>query len=303
MRYGFLLAALALASPSLAQGGMPGQLTFDPSAPQPGAVLAVEYTPGSILPDDGALDLRARLRTPDRAWPDRSTVTRAVAVLEAGSDGVYRGRFALPDSVAFALFAVSTVSGDAVDTNLEAGWPLLTYGPDGLPTVAAYSERVDDLGRRDFRTGARVARAFTEDHPARVEAWSSLSFYESVAPTGALDSLALSSRIAQLDQQLSREATPDLEDAYALTWLAGLGTDVSTRWASWLIENAPAFPGSVRHRVYRVLDERGQEPTADRLAALDAIYLDVGAVDDALMDVGLGTAIEAGDHGAAIAWA
>ena len=293
------LGALALSVPAVAQGNAPGQLSFDPTAPTPGATVEVEYVPGAVLPADGALDLRARLRTPDRGWRGRATRTRSVATLERGVDGVYRGRFVLPDSVAFALFAVATTSGDAVDTNLEAGWPLLTHGSDGRPTEAAYSEYLNDLEGRDFRTGARVARAFAQDYPERVEPWTRLSFYETIVPTAAPDSLADAARVARFDRALA--AAPNVEDASELVFLAGAG-EISDRWTDWLTENAPADPGTVRHRSFRAMRDLYHDPVA-LLTALEAIYHEAGPVDEALLDMGTAAANEAGDLEAAVQWA
>lgn len=296
-----LLTGGAFAQPS----EEPGHLAFAPETPRQGERVEVVYEPGAGLDGGRDLILRARLRTPDDGAYGEGVDTRTLATLERGADGVYRGAFAYPDSVVFALAAVSAPDGDRVDTNLRQGWPLLAHGAGGRPLVAAYDQYLDDLTGRDFRGGVRVAQRRVEEHPDDPRSWYLLGFFEdasSGAETGSAVAAQRLGRVRAFDEALAAEDAPDPDAVSGLVWLAGTQGEIAERWTDWLIEHVPSHPTAVQFRVYRALREHSTSPDT-LLQNLDALWAAFGPAHKVLVDYGFRTALRVGGEEIALRWA
>lgn len=298
-----LLLSLGSASGQPAPSQEPGRLTFSPAGPAPGAEVRVTYEAPEWLGPVDEVILRARLRTPEDKAYGWGTDTRPVARLRRTAGGLYRGRFAFPDSVVFALFAVSTPRGDAVDTNLRQGWPLFAHA--GVrPLPEALSQQLEDLTGRDFRGGLRVAQGRVRAYPDDPQSWYLLGFFEDQALGIAESDSARTGRLARI-RQFDRELAeaPDADKASGLLWLArGVDDEVAERWTGWLLGHAPAHPTAVQFRTISALREN-QEDAGARLADLERLWDEVGPAHPALLDYGFRTALQTGEVGAALRWA
>ena len=298
------LAALVLmASAAVAQTTGP-RLQTVPEVPTPGAEVAVTYAPTDALGGADAVALRARLRTPDDLGYGWGAETRTLATLRPSADGTFRGRFTLPDSVVYAVLAVASASGDAVDANLRLGWPLRVAGPDGRPSVRAFEQESRDRTGIDSRGALRSAREFVRAHPDEPSSWYVLSYHEGLsggsaaADSAATDHLA---RVRRFDRALAD--APDADRAVALAAYAG-GTDdaVASRWRDWVQANAPMHVEAVRVRVIDAIINNADDPVAG-LDALDRLWAEAGPVHRDLVLHGLRMAAEVGDPARLTVWA
>lgn len=164
-----------------------GVLTLSPAAPRPGAVVHARYVPAAgAMSAAPLLRLRARIRTPE----DESYRVPAAHLLEVGAlsrapNGVYEGRFTVPDSVVFAVLAVESIDSSRVDDNDGQGWELLVSAPDGRPQFAALMQRAEDMMGRSWEEGYASVRRATELYPDSVSGWTSRWFFESQLFSGA----------------------------------------------------------------------------------------------------------------------
>ena len=282
----------------------PGALVFEPSAPVPGEEVAVVYEPPTWLSAGDGFVLRARLRTPDDLAYGRGADTRSITYLRRRADGAFAGSFVYPDSVAYALFAVSSGDDDAVDTNLRSGWPLLAHGTDGRPTKQAQDQEVQDLFDRDSPAAARAARARAVAFSDDPEGWSSLTFYEDFvsAPSDSATAARLA-LIESFDRRLALQDATDPDVAADLYHFAsGTEASVAERWKNWLLANAPDHPTAVQFRVVDAV--RGNRDDANALlTALDQLWDEVGPAHRMLTDYGFRTALGVDDFAAATEWA
>lgn len=207
------LVCLFVSSQAFGQASLqrPGSLTLTPSGPVQGEEVEVAYEAPAWLGPQEEVVLRARLRSPDdRAYgwgADDRTLTR----LQREDDGVYRGVFVYPDSAAFALLAVATPGGDAVDTNLRRGWVLLAHDVAGRATPDAYIQYLHDLTGRNFREGARVAQEFVDAFPDAPRSWNFLWFFEDQLGGSAGAERAGADRLARIASSTRRcQGTPTL---------------------------------------------------------------------------------------------
>lgn len=307
----FLLVLIACAAPpGFAQGGGEGanaSLSFSPATPEPGDAVRVLYRPSQEMASQPAVHLRARLSTATTVAYSIESRTRTLARLEPDGSGAYSGQFVLPDTVVYALFAVSSAAGDRVDTNSRKGWPLHAHGPDGVPLYAALEQHAEDAAELDSRDGLAVARRLVEVYPDDPGAWATLASYEARSPDTDEDrTSALVDRMAAFDRSLRAEAAPDPARAYGLYRLATVlgangGGDLSDYWGNWLVEHAPRYTETVGIRAFRTYFELHSDPQA-QLAAYDRLWREAGPGGQ-LLELGFSTALEVEDVEAARTWA
>ena len=298
------LALLAAAPLGAQPGAAPDRLALVPAAPQTGAEVAVTYDAPAALAGADEVVLRGRLRTADDFAYGWGTETRTLARLARGADGRYRGRFSLPEDVVYAVLAVASADGGAVDTRLREGWPVLVHGPDGRPLSDAFNQQQRDLTGADSQGGLRSAQAWTEVRPDDPSAWSAISFHEQMAGgTDAADAAEAGhlARVRAFDQSLALD--PDADRAAGLYFYArGVDDGVAERWADWLVTQAPAHPTSVGIRTLNALMEHHASPDT-LLAALDELWDEVGPAHRDLVRQGLRVAGQTGDPAAVRRWA
>lgn len=307
-----LLLAIAPATAPAAAPAQPspsGTLIFATGAPAPGARVEARYRATGRFAGAPRLVLRARLRTPgdqDAYLGGLGAETRRVAELVRGGDGVLRGSFVWPDSAVYALFAVETPDGRAVDTHGNQGWELLARGAAGTPTADALDQRARDLTLRNPLAGLATARERARLYPDAPESWRQLWWFEGYAQgRHASDSTLVSARrarLAGLTRAMRAKAQLTGAEMGAMAHLArGLKDDPAAReWEARLLREHPRHRDAVSPRMRAAV--ASAKDAAARLDALEPIWADVGATEDYLLMTGMQHAMASGEPSAILRW-
>ncbi len=284
-----------------------GELMLSPTQPLRGSQLKIEYRPAGQFADERQLILRARYRTPDDPPYNRGILQEPSAILQRVRRGLYRGAITLPDSVVFARFSVSDTTGRLVDHNARRLWEVMVHEA-GKPLHAALIQKQNDNMGRDWEVAFEAARIATELYPGDPVAWDRLTQMEASISRGVnADSLD------ELHRQRFRIQHEELfgvdkltgDELGAIFWLARtvrIPSDTAEYWRRRLINEAPRHALAVQERVVDILRSAGDEP-ADALAALEALWSDVGSAHFSLTDAGFNAALLAKDESAAVRWA
>lgn len=263
-----LVAVLALALGSLPAAAAHGpadspRLTIDPAAPAAGAEVTVRYRPAEALTAE-QLVLRARLRTPRDDSYNHGFRYHSLTELRRGADGVYTGRFRVPDGVVYAVLAVETPAADWADDDGGRPWELLVHGPDGRPLYDALRQRFNDHMGRDMRQVLASARQAAELYPDRPEAWIMLAAAESWSAGAAETDEAREARRERSRAVATRiGARGDLsaDELSDLTWLVR-GTPEAETWRAQLARDYPGHPGVVMERMFAARRDHADDPAA-----------------------------------------
>ena len=307
------LGALLLITGCATQSdGHEGVLSFYPSAPTAGAVIAVEYTAVPELQGEDQLRLRARLRTSrDKSYNDHSNQV-AAAQLERGRSGVFRGSFTLPPGAVFAVFAVEDLTGERVDHNGQALWELLVHGPDGRPLAAALEQKSNDLMDRNWQEAHRASRQRKELYPEDVAAWNILLFFQSIVIGPDSLEAALSehrTKLAWFDEEYGERDDLDANLMGTMMWYAR-SVDDSTRterWRTRLLDESPANRMAINERLHENYESIQNDPAAI-LERADPLWEDGVRLNgdssayDGLVFLGLRSAMRLGDEAAVRRW-
>lgn len=306
-------AALLLITGCAAQpDGREGVLTFHPTAPTAGAVIAVEYTPAPELRGEDQLRLRARFRTSRDASYNNWSVQVVAAELEGGRGGVFHGSFTLPAEAVFAAFAVEDLTGEQVDHNGQALWELLVHGPDGRPLSAALQQKTNDLMGRSWEEAHRASREWHELYPDDLEARLTLLFFQQIVlGPDSLEAAMVEHRatFARLDEEYRDQSDLD-GNLIGLMWWYGLYLEDTTRidrWKQRLIEEAPASREGVQARMEDMDREVRRDP-ARLLGAMDRVWDDGVRLNGDLPTyynvvlLGLQSAMKLGDEATVRRW-
>ncbi|MGH7542133.1 MAG: redoxin domain-containing protein [Gemmatimonadota bacterium] len=279
------VAVIFFAFPREAPGGR-AELRFDPGEPRAGATLDVEYRPAMGLGGFAALDLRARLRTANADGYNRGPMQSMVAELRRARDGVFRGRFTLPDSVVYAVFAVEDPESGRIDHNAGRLWELLVHGPDGRPLFEALEQKKNDLLGRSWEAAYETVRRTTELYPERADAWMGLGIFEGfVLNEKAADSLRTEHerRYRRFHAALSTLDRVPAHQAYGMAgyyFTAGAGDESFLRyWRDRLEREHPDHPEVLFGRENRLAREHAEAPDA-YLRAVEPLWQRVvGQID------------------------
>jgi hypothetical protein len=150
---------------SLAADG--SELRIMPEHPRAGDTIHVEYRPSSRLSGHERLRLRARhARVNSIMYGIEHT---ELAMLGRGRDGLYTGRFVLPDGVKYAVLAVEDVAAADVDHNGER-WDVLLHDAQQRPLHDALEMKFHDLRMRNSVLAAEVADEMLRLYPHSLKA-------------------------------------------------------------------------------------------------------------------------------------
>jgi peroxiredoxin len=280
------------------------ELRFFPGIPVLGAEVSVEYRAASALAGEERLVLRARLRRPhDEDYDARVRYTR-LTELERVGRGVYRGRFQLPDSVVYGVFAVENLDGSQVDSNGRRFWELLVHEPDGRPAFFALIQKIADLMGRDYEQAYHVSRSLGELYPERPYSWTSRRIFRSMlAIADTAEDRRDVERFRALSQSIAVRPQADPHDlAYLYLFAELLEDDSRDAWKARLFREHPRYPAAVLLRAQDLNDRFRSEP-ARLLEEADRLWDEAGPTHEALGFIGLPSAIRSGDPVAIRRWA
>jgi thiol-disulfide isomerase/thioredoxin len=253
-----------------------GTLIFMPAAPRPGQPVSVSYRPSGMLSRQPWLTLRSRLRAPgDESYNDGIPIT-TVAVLQRNADGDFTGRFVLPDSVVYAVFAVEDSSAGVVDDNTGRDWELLVSDSTGKPRFEALSQRANDMMGRNWEEGFATARQMVALYPTDLRAWNWMHAFDAWLGRTGVDSVRSIHRstLAAFDSALTSKPGPSSEEIGELAWYANsVDSAVAARWRARLLREAPTNSFSIQWRLMAVLDSlRIRKDTTQALERMDALW-------------------------------
>ncbi len=280
-------------------------LTFAPEHPAAGSRVEVTYRATPRLAGEQRLRLRARYRRPDDPQDGRGIPQVEVATLTHEGGGTFRGMLELPADVVYGLFAVEDEAADVVDGGGPLGWELLTYIGD-RPSYEALEQRANEATRRDLRLALQAVTEATTLYAGQIHAWMKRSALELQAlGTAAYDSLQTvhlarlreshdSLRHAPLEPEVARSMY-----FYASTWGQ---SEIANWWYGRIVQDAPHSAPGVQLQTLAIELEEGDDPWR-AVAALEALWADVGARHVALPQTAYGFARDAGDAGAMVRWA
>jgi thiol-disulfide isomerase/thioredoxin len=283
------------------------EMRLSPEGPRRGEAVRLVYAPGSGFAGAEALVVRARLRRHgDRAYEQRGDI-EVLDTLRRGRDGVFGGQIHLPPSVVYAALTVETADGEEVDTNQRRYWEVLVHDSAGRPLADALHQRTEELTGRDWEGAFESARELVRLYPDDPESWSAIRFFETaLRGSAAADSLQRIhlARFRQLDAALGTRPGVDGDDMTAMYFYA-LGVQDSAaaaRWDARLAAEHPRHPGAVQNRAVQLMRAHYDQP-AVLLAALDALWDQVGPAHSTLAVLGIQTARRTGDPRAIRRWA
>ena len=295
----FIVGALLVSVPRLDADR--SRLTYQPERPQAGAQVDVTYESGALLRSESTLVLRGRYR-----YLDGRDEILEIGRLTAGIDGTFRGSFALPDSVVYAVFAVEDTAAERVDSNTLRFWELLVHDRGGKPLFAALRERVNDYLGRNWELAYQTAIAMTELYPERVESWyTRYSFDIGAQLPESGDSLLQmhQARLREFDTRFRAEA-PEADELSAIALYAlMLGhAESAERWRERLIEQAPNHSVAIQFRASNLLGTYRNEPTR-LLEEMEKLWSDEGAGNRVVASTGFRAAMQGGDSAVVVRWA
>jgi hypothetical protein len=281
------------------------RLSFEPEKPVRGSTVLVEYRPEGALARERILNLRALYSAgqPTRRW------TAHVTRLERGPGGVFHGRFVLPDSAVCALLSIEDTSGVNFDSNAGNGWhALAAHTNAGYPEPKALEELAAFVVSRDSRASHAFARELARLYPSRVESWTALHFYESLA-LGAAGAEPFAdehrTRLAEFHNKLANASDVPPDEQAAMYWYAAgvKDTVIARHWQDRLEREHPKHPQAVQLRVaFGIAKEHRGDP-AGGLAAAEGLWNEVGSVHPMLLQYGIRQAEMVGDSRAIMRWA
>jgi hypothetical protein len=253
-------------------------LNLEPVRPTAGMTIQVSYWPTIGLGTERSLVLRARFRTAsDEPYAYRVRHVMA-AELQRGSDGVFRGEFALPDSVVYASFAIENAAATQVDARAGRLWELMVHHND-VPTFAALEQRIFDHMGRSWEEAHGTARQMARLYPDHPRAWTYVLAYERDLHSGAArDSLYAShrARFEQLHEQYRPE--PSLPEPILVgmdNYAMSAGTvETSRYWSARLASEYPLSPYAMFNRL-SAFNRRHRDDRAAVLAELEQIWREI----------------------------
>jgi hypothetical protein len=230
-----LFGGLLLFRPIPEAEAIKSELRFQPSDPQNGVRVEVEYRPSPALAAENRLSLRARHRTPLSGESNDGPVQRTLATLARDSDGIFRGSFQLPDSVVYAAFAVEDVDGNRVDHNGRRLWELLVGSSDGRPSYDALDQKKNDLLGRNWELAFETVREMTSLYPGRPGAWAELTMFQRHVPgEAAAESLMAEHRARFQEFHHELNSRPKLlADPVLGMWGYALNAGDTEGWRYW----------------------------------------------------------------------
>jgi hypothetical protein len=279
------------------QADRPG-LRIVPERPAPGEMLRLEYRGGTVFDDQPHLRIRAWYGTADGQNRQLDP-----GVLVRDLDGVHRAEIRLPEDVVYAAFAVETPAGDRLDANDGRLWEVLEHVEDA-PTLAALWARHMQLVGRQPDEAYRVSVDMTERYPSAPRGWVARMAHE----FGTRDLEEHRERYAEiyhgLERQLSVEAS---EHDDRLAWLATLALMVGdTVGAEVWVRRAMGAPGGTGAALTQaralILGVRTRGNPAARLEGLETIWTESAHPVRQTAQMGLSTAVSAGDVAAIERW-
>lgn len=276
------------------------RLEFSPRRPEAGGRVTVTYTSGALLGGEDVLVLRARYR-----YRGGTQETLEVGRLARDPRGDFRAEITLPDSLAYATFAVEDTTGEKIDLNHRRLWEVLVHDRRGRPLFEALRERTNDLVGRDWELAYETVQAMTDLYPNRVEGWYTRYWLESSIFSGAtLDSLRDEhrERLAELAGRLDDGPAPASEIAAVVLFASALGDAERGRAAiERLISEAPTHPVAVQLRVSEYTRELEGDDAA-LLEAYERLWTESGGRSRELAWVAFRTARSSNDSPAALRW-
>ncbi|HEX6938775.1 MAG TPA: zf-HC2 domain-containing protein [Longimicrobiales bacterium] len=275
------------------------RLDFEPERPRAGTTVRVRYESGALLRSESTLVLRGRIR-----YRNGNAEIVEAARLARGSDGAFHGTLTLPDSAAYAAFAVEDTAASRVDSNSRRLWELVVHDRDGRPTFDALRERTNDLVYRNWELAYETARTMTRLYPDRPWAWRRLlSFERALVQNAGRDSLlqAYRERLYRLDR-LWRQSEPDADDAAALALFAMVldENDILLHWREYLLREAPDNPTSIQ---FALFDTTRDTTAKARLADFERLWDEGKLAHPELALAAVSEALRAKDAPAAYRWA
>jgi thiol-disulfide isomerase/thioredoxin len=266
----------AYAAPNSTSFSPAGVLTVMPASPRRAETLAFTYRPGPPeLASEQSLAVRARLRTATMDDRGDGTIVR-LALLERGTDGVFRGAAELPDSVVYAAFVVERIDGRAVDARGGRFTNVVVRDDDGLPSYHGLVQRAHDHLGRDYLTVLETGLALTEHSPARPFSWMvRIAAEEWVrGAVGALESRRLiDERYPKLAAAAANQPDSPPEDLEILMYFANAVDDDTAANAFYerLQSRWPASPVATRMRL-AALAERLEGRPGELLDSLETAW-------------------------------
>lgn len=273
-------------------------LHITPGTPHPGDTLRVVYGGGQAFAGESYLRLRARYSTfAGYQWE------QVAGALERDDEGQFSATIPLPDSVAYATFAVETLDGSRLDSRNRQLWDLVVSAPDGRPSAAGLHQRFADLFERDHPRALATARRATELYPESAIGWADLWVISMISSPS--DSLR---RFHQATlQTLERAATerpPADPDALAhlAAYAAWLGDwDSAEHWIREAERRGSQDVALAQARTLALWSHHRPRP-GPALATLDSLWIAAPGPVPAVASAAWYLALDAGDWDAARTW-
>jgi hypothetical protein len=152
-------------------GGTSGTLILSPSMPHAGQTVSVTYHAAATFANQTSLVLRARMRDINDGSYNTGIPTVKAAMLHRGTDGVFRGRFTLPNGIVYTALAVADTSANSVDDNASRDWELLVSDSAGQPKFESLEQRANDMMGRNWEEGFATARRMVALYPHDLRGW------------------------------------------------------------------------------------------------------------------------------------
>jgi AhpC/TSA family protein len=287
------------------------ELVVSPAAPHAGERIQIRYRPGiASFARAKRLLLRGRLRTPQNAMYSTGTSVKALASLDRGKDGVFRGGFVLPDSVVYVAMVVEDSLANTVDDRRGRLWTVLVHGLDGKPTLDAVTQKQNDFMGRSWEEAYAAAKLKAQLYPQYIVVWIDVEFFErALLGDAAADSLA-SSRRAMVDRLIRGDSsvahTPSTELS-AIVWRSYVNHDSSAfnYWYDRLRREAPHDPQVAQMATQRLAERFRRSAPQTLLDSLEELWTELAPVygpGTLIISTGEQVARKLGDGEAYLRW-
>lgn len=249
--------------------------------PRPGQAVSVIYRPAGMLGGQSWLTLRARLRDPNGKSYNNGIPVMTATTLERNRDGDFVGRFALPDSVVYAAFAVEDSSATVVDDHAGRDWEILvsdTSNTSATPSFDALNQRAHDMMGRNWEERFATAQRMVALYPRDLRSWNWMHSFESWIGRTDDDSVRARNRatLAAFDSTFASGKPPSEEDVGLMAWYAqSIDSATAARWRARLLQEAPRNPFAIQWRLMAVLDSlRARKDTVKALQRMETLWVD-----------------------------
>ncbi|NIR46233.1 MAG: TlpA family protein disulfide reductase [Gemmatimonadetes bacterium] len=244
------------------------RLTFVPGRLGDDAI-EVTYRPIEELAGAAELRLRARFRTANDGYAtfDGRADYLTAAILRSSEGGHFRAQMEVPDSIAYAIFAVEDTTGSTIDANGGRFWELLRHDVDGRPTFDALLQATNEHLVSDADRVAEIAHVMIEAYPDRFGSWVVHDMAERrIRPTDQQGELQSSrrSRAKRFHRRFEDEEHVPADEMAHLYWYGYVLEDAGIEefWHDRLLDEHPGSGFAIEFRLRDLPKELEKDTTA-----------------------------------------